>query len=31
VNRKRKEAGFETIPFDAIRFKRRVVKPFEEN
>lgn len=30
VNRKRKEAAFETIGFDALRFKRRVVKPFEE-
>ena len=29
VNRERKRAGFERIPYSAIRFNRRIVKPFE--
>ncbi|MCA9173526.1 MAG: hypothetical protein KDB14_03485, partial [Planctomycetales bacterium] len=29
VNRERKTAGFSRIPCDAIRFKRRILKPFE--
>ena len=30
VNRERKTAGFSRIPFDSIRFKRRIRKPFGE-
>lgn len=29
VNRERKRAGFEAIPYSAVRFNRRIVKPFE--
>lgn len=29
VNRERKRAGFERIPYSAVRFNRRIVKPFE--
>lgn len=31
VNRLRKKAGFSRIPFDAIRFNRRILKPFGED
>lgn len=30
VNRERKRAGFEPVPYGAVRFNRRIVKPFEE-
>lgn len=29
VNRERKRAGFERIPYSVVRFNRRIVKPFE--
>lgn len=29
VNRARKEAGFEPVPFSALRLRRRIVKPFK--
>jgi hypothetical protein len=30
MNRERKAAGFEPVPMSALRFKRRIVKPFGE-
>jgi hypothetical protein len=30
ANRERKRAGFELVPYSAVRFNRRIVKPFEE-
>ena len=31
VNRKRRQAGLEDVPFSAIRMRRRIVKPFGQN
>lgn len=31
VNRSRRAAGFEAVPFEALRFRRRIVKPFRES
>lgn len=31
VNRARKEAGYERLPVECVRWKRRIVKPFGEN